>query len=91
MKQYMHPTSCHPPCVVKSIRYRQALCIKHICSNPNDFDDELKNLPSFFKNRIYNMKHIEDAIKKSEGRQNLSEINQWFTHCGDDSFLSANY
>ena len=63
-KQYLHPTSCHPPHTIKSIPYSQALRIQRICSEKDDLENELRNLSGFFKNRDYNMEDVNSALQK---------------------------
>jgi hypothetical protein len=64
-KQYILPSSCHPPHLIKAIPYSQALRIKRICTHPEDAIRELKNLKGFFTNRDYPADVVEEAITKA--------------------------
>jgi hypothetical protein len=63
-KQYVIPSSCHPPHCIKSIPYSQALRIKRICTKDADFKKEMHNLKGYFKNRNYPDKLVKDAITR---------------------------
>ena len=73
-KQYLHPTSCHPPHILKSIPYSQALRVKRICSKREDLDDELSNLSGFFKNRNYDMKNVEACLQRVKQEDIVKEL-----------------
>lgn len=60
-KQYIDPTSCHPPHIIKSIPYSQALRIKRLCTNEEDLIREICNLYGYFKRRNYN----DDLLQQS--------------------------
>ena len=64
-KQYIHPSSCHPPHIFKSIPYSQALRLKRICTKKEDLKVELDNLKGFFKNRGYPLMLIEHSFNKA--------------------------
>jgi hypothetical protein len=63
-KQYLSPSSCHPPHIIKSIPYSQALRIKRICTDNSTFENELENLRGFFANRGYNTHLVDTAFWK---------------------------
>jgi peptide-methionine (R)-S-oxide reductase len=64
-KQYIHPSSCHPPHVFRSIPYSQALRIKRICTKEQDLMAELQNLEGYFKNRGYPVDIIHAGFNKA--------------------------
>ena len=64
-KQYLSPSSCHPPHNINSIPYSQALRILRICSHPSDADRELKNLEGFFLNRNYKPELVQHSFAKA--------------------------
>lgn len=64
-KQYLLPNSCHPPHIIKSIPFSQALRIKRICTNQDDYQRELTNLKGYFLNRKYEKKLIDEQFKKA--------------------------
>jgi hypothetical protein len=71
-KQYIHPSSCHPPHIFKSIPYSQALRLKRICTRNDDLLVELKNLQGYFTNRGYSLESIEASFNKALS----TEVNQ---------------
>ena len=64
-KQYLDPSSCHPPHNIKSIPYSQAIRIIRICNQKEDLDRELDNLFGYFKNRKYRPSLIKKAFSNA--------------------------
>ena len=62
-KQYLDPSSCHPPHNIQSIPYSQALRILRICNTQEDQDRELENLRGYFLNRKYEKWRVDKAFK----------------------------
>jgi hypothetical protein len=63
-KQYINPESCHPKHVFESLPYSQALRLKRICTKEKDLTAALANLKDYLTNRNYNIKSIENNIRK---------------------------
>lgn len=68
-KQYLCPTSCHPPHIYSSIVYSQTLRIRRICNNPLQLEKELKSLRGFFLNRNYQVATIETNMNKAKEKK----------------------
>jgi peptide-methionine (R)-S-oxide reductase len=64
-KQYLLPSSCHPPHILNSIPYSQALRIKRICTDQDTLTEEINNLKGFFINRKYSEKMVHNAMTKA--------------------------
>ena len=64
-KQYVEPSSCHPPHTIKSIPYSQALRLQRICTHRKDLNSELKNMYGYFKNRNYPEPTIAQGINRA--------------------------
>jgi peptide-methionine (R)-S-oxide reductase len=63
-KQYIIPSSCHPPHLIRGIPFGQALRIKRICTHEKDAERELNNLKGYFLNRDYPEDTVDRAISK---------------------------
>ena len=64
-KQYIEPSSCHPPHIFTSLPFSQALRLKRICTREDDLHKELANLARYFKNRSYPPDMIKSSIEKA--------------------------
>ena len=64
-KQYVEPTSCHPPHTISAIPYSQALRLKRICTEQEDLEKELVKLYGYFRNRNYSESTIVEGIQKA--------------------------
>ena len=64
-KQYIQPSSCHPPHIIRSIPYSQALRLKRICTHPSDLNRELINMFGYFRNREYPQELISKQFRKA--------------------------
>ena len=64
-KQYVEPTSCHPPHIISSIPYSQALRLKRICTRKQDLEKELIKLFGYFRNRNYPEEIIAQGIQRA--------------------------
>ena len=65
--QYLSYRSCHPYHVKRAIIYGQALRVKTICSSSADFESHMVNMKSWFLNREYPSKLIDEQIAKARG------------------------
>ena len=63
--QYLSYRSCHPYHVKRAIIYGQALRVKAICSSLNDFESHMVNMKSWFLDREYPSKLIDEQIARA--------------------------
>jgi peptide-methionine (R)-S-oxide reductase len=64
-KQYIHPTSCHPPHIFKALPYSQALRLKRITTEKDTLTQELLNMSGYFTNRGYDKTKVQQSIEKA--------------------------
>ena len=65
---YLHKTSAHPNHVKTSIPYGQALRLRRICSNLDDFDLASTKLQTRLENRGYETEEITQQISEARTR-----------------------
>ena len=73
---YLHRNSAHPSHLKKSIPYGQALRLRRICSDLNEFNEASKNLKSRLENRGYKEEEIMKQITQARIR-NREELLQY--------------
>ena len=56
--QCLRMDSCHPKHCKTAIPYTQALCIRRICSENENFLKQTRGLKSYFMKRRYNEQHL---------------------------------
>ena len=66
---FLHQKSYHPPATKKSIAYSQALRIRRICSEDDDYDKESKILSQKLVDRGYPHHSVYEYITKVKGMQ----------------------
>ena len=64
-QSYLHKKSEHPNSLKNSIPYGQALRIKKICSQDEDYTSNIANLKNAFLKRGYREDHIDEQISKA--------------------------
>ena len=72
-KQYLTPSSCHPPHTFRSIPYSQALRLQRICTNKEDLKEELHILETNLKKRGYKEELVKKSIAKIHEKKPPSE------------------
>ena len=65
--QYLHRDSCHPSHCKRGIQYSQALTIRRICSEREDYLRRTQELKGFLFNRGYNGDEIQKQIDRPNG------------------------
>ena len=79
--QFLHPASCHPGHIKRSIAFSQALRILNICSDPSKAHSHLDDLASYLTTRGHSKKKVHTEIKKAKARfEGIS-----FGHSGSSS------
>ena len=73
---YLHRNSAHPSHLKKSIPYGQALRLRRICSDLNEFNEASKNLKSRWEYRGYKEEEIMKQITQARIR-NREELLQY--------------
>ena len=63
--QYLSFHSCHPYHVKRAIIYGQALRVKTICSSTEDFEGHMEDMKTWFLEREYPSKLIDEQIAKA--------------------------
>ncbi len=63
--QYLSFSSCHPYHVKRAIIYGQALRVKGICSSTENFETHMTNMKSWFIDRDYPGKLIDEQIARA--------------------------
>ena len=63
--QYLEFSSCHPYHIKRSIPYSQALRLRRICSEENDFLKRISQLKQWLYNRGYDRKMVDEQIKEA--------------------------
>jgi peptide-methionine (R)-S-oxide reductase len=63
--QYLLPSSCHPPHVIKSIPYSQVLRNRRICSTDKSLKKRLGQLKNNLKRRVYKQSIIKKSFNKA--------------------------
>ena len=63
--QYLHQESCHPPHTQAGIPYGQALRLRRICSEDQNFEKHAANLVEHFQHRGYDPTEIEKAVDRA--------------------------
>ena len=61
---FLHKHSSHPNHMKKSIPYGQALRLKRICSNQNEYDEAIQQLKTKLISRGYKIEEIEEQLKR---------------------------
>ena len=64
-KHYIQSTRCHPPHIIKSIPYSQALHIKRICTHKEDLVREMNNLFGYFMEKNYPLELLSDRFTRA--------------------------
>ncbi len=72
---YLHKKSAHPNHLKKSIPYSQALRLRRICTDVNEFDEASKNLKSRLIQRGYSEEEVTAQINQAKAR-NREELLQ---------------
>ena len=75
-QSYLYRTSAHPVHLKKSIPCGQALRLKKICSQEDEFNNACKQLTEKMKMRGYKEKEIQEQILRAS-RQNLKTLLQY--------------
>ena len=65
---YLHPDSCHPKNQVESIPYSQALRIKRITSDLDNYKTTENEYANYFKARGYNENLVNVQFEKAKGK-----------------------
>ena len=63
--QYLHSSSCHPRHCKIGIAYSQALRLRRICSNDNDFSHHAQKLKMHLVSRGHSTRKVQDAINRA--------------------------
>ena len=76
--QFLHYDSCHPEHTKKSTVYSQGLRIRKICSQEDEFLQNISKLTEWFRKRSYPEKVINEEIDKvrNKTRESLFETKQ---------------
>ena len=64
VNQYLSPESCHPSHIWRNIPYSLAFRLRRICSEDQDFEDQLLKLRDLLIERGYRIKVIENAFDR---------------------------
>ena len=85
-QNYLHHKSEHPKSLKESIAYSQALRIKRICSEDDEFEHSINELQKKFEERDYNRTQMERQLDRVRNknrncynnhyRQNTSKSSQ---------------
>ena len=79
---YLLPSSNHPPNITLNIPYGVGLKLKRICSESNRLDNRLEEYKTYFLNRGYDGKHIDQEFsraKKISREKALKKSAKWCT------------
>ena len=63
--QYLEFSSCHPYHTKRSIPYSQALRLRRICSEEEDFSKRISQLKQWLYSRGYDKKMVDEQIKEA--------------------------
>ena len=66
---YLHKKSAHPNHLKKSIPYGQALRLRRVCTETQDYDEASEALKSRLKERGYKEEEIVRQINEMKSRQ----------------------
>ena len=66
---YLHKQSAHPNHLKKSIPYGQALRLRRVCTDINEYDEASKVLKTKLKDRGYKDEEITTQIKEARSRR----------------------
>lgn len=74
---YLHKSSAHPNHLKKSIPYGQALRLRRICTEPDEFEESSKNLKTKMMNRGYTEDEVTSQINRAreKPREELLQYN----------------
>ena len=64
--QYLHFNSCHPFHVKKGIPYGQALRLRRICSNDEDFETRCRELIEWLVNRSFDRGMVTEQVGRAK-------------------------
>ena len=67
-QSYLHKSSAHPHHLKKSIPYGQALRIRRICTNPEEFEAASKKLTTKLEERGYSNAEITSQINRARAK-----------------------
>ena len=73
---YLHNQSYHPSALKKNIPYGQALRLKKICTEQDEFDKSLTQMNHAFLKRGYQQDHLTEQFKRASSK-NRDELLQY--------------
>ena len=80
---YLLPSSNHPPNITLNIPYGVVLRLKRICSESNRLDNRLEEYKTYFLNRGYDGKHIDQEFSKAKKISREKALKKSAKRCTD--------
>jgi hypothetical protein len=72
--QYLHPHSCHPGHIKRSIPFSQTLRILNICSEHDTANHHIQKLIEHLTKRVYSKNKVQRQVYKAKQNRSLKSI-----------------